>query len=443
LKIVLGAVALVLGLVIAYLVVSGNWMIGLGLIVAVPAIILLHNHPILGLAAWLMFVPFLVSDGLGSLRLVYWIIHRGLPLMTVIIMASIAIFSDDPATTVVWYYDRVIVPIFLYLLVRLLAPNEEDLRRLLPVFLFIVLTQSLFGFLYVSVRGVLPSAWLSQGGVRATGSLGGSESVYTVTVLFAAALVLHIGLARQRWDFWKLLSIAAFAAAMLAVFFSFSRAGWLAMMVLLGGLIYLYPKFMTRLALVGTPVVLLVAGGLLASQLDYASERLYSGDSEESALSRLPVILASIRMFEEKPAFGWGYGNFDRFDREFQGGVPGLYVPDKDHASHNIYLTILAEQGLSGLLLYLMPMLVLIPASVKRWKTMPRNGLWSRKLLLILWLLLATHVAVNNFSNMRIVFGLGLWWMTVALIAVMVFGPNRQNEVRSGSTTAPDRPAVK
>jgi hypothetical protein len=44
----------------------------------------------------------------------------------------------------------------------------------------------------------------------------------------------------------------------------------------------------------------------------------------------------------------------------------------------------------------------------------------SRKLVGIMWLALLAHVVVNNFSNMKVVYGLGLWWLTLGLIASLV-----------------------
>jgi O-antigen ligase len=212
----------------------------------------------------------------------------------------------------------------------------------------------------------------------------------------------------------KLLLIAIFAACLLAVFFSFSRASWLAGLAVMIGLMFIYPKFVTRFAMLALPFLLIFAGIFLVDQLTYADDRL---NSDQSALGRLPVILASVEMFKAKPALGWGYGNFDLYDRQFQGRVGDLVAPEKDHASHNVYLTILAEQGIVGLALVLAPVIGLAILSVKRWSSLPAEGFWSRKLLLIFWLTIVAHIVVNNFSNMRIVFGLGIWWISLALIA--------------------------
>jgi hypothetical protein len=44
------------------------------------------------------------------------------------------------------------------------------------------------------------------------------------------------------------------------------------------------------------------------------------------------------------------------------------------------------------------------------------EGFANRKLLALLWLALLAHLVVNNFSNMRVEFGLGLWWLTLGLV---------------------------
>jgi O-antigen ligase len=341
-------------------------------------------------------------------------------------LVSIPFVSADPMTTFYHFYDRVIIPMCLYLIVRLLAPTQEELRRLLPALFFLCLTQAIFGVIYVTARDLLPAPWLRESGQRATGSLL-SPGVYSTTLTFAAMLLLHAALSLKSKNInkFKPLLIGVFILAMLAVFFTFSRASWIVGVFVIAGFLYMYPKFMFRIALVATPVVLLLAGGLLVAQLSYASNRLYSAGSEQSALSRLPVVLASIRMFEAKPVLGWGYGNFDNFDRQFQERVGDLVAPDKDHASHNLYLTILAEQGLIGLLLYLVPAIGLLLLSIKKWSYLPSQGFWGKKLLLIFWLAILSHVVVNNFSNMRVVFGLGIWWMALAFIATILSGANQ------------------
>jgi O-antigen ligase len=166
----------------------------------------------------------------------------------------------------------------------------------------------------------------------------------------------------------------------------------------------------------------------LHDQIDFAHDRLVSEQSAESALTRLPVLYASIRMFQSKPLFGWGYEQFDRFDRAFQGRVGNLISPEKDFGSHNLYLTILAEQGVVGLILFLGPAVYWLLRSKAGSTNIPRTGFVDRKLLGTLWLVLASHFIANNFSRMLIPFGLGMWWVALGFIASMVHYYSPQSE---------------
>jgi O-antigen ligase len=334
--------------------------------------------------------------------------------------ASVIYLSNSVMATTYYVYDRIFVPMCLYLLIRFTNPSEKDLRRLFPVFIFIVVSQSIIGILSWSAPQVLPSAWLTRAGSRTTGSLR-AYSVFTTSLAFCGYLILQSALNHKLSKTVRGLFYFLFILSYFMIFLSFSRGSWLASIVALLGTAVLYPRFVWRLLLTVTPIVIIALSvGLLSAEAQRASHRFYSAESEEAALSRLPIYYASYRMFEAKPLFGWGYGNFDRFDRLFQERVGELISPVKDHASHNLYLTIAAEQGFIGLFLFLAPMLWWLIKSIKAFPKLPPEGFWSRKLLVIFWLMLAFHIIVNNFSNMRVVFGLGMWWMILGLIAVMV-----------------------
>lgn len=438
-----------LSMAVAYLIVDGNWTFALGLIVAVPALLLLQEFPLLGLMIWLLLTPFaVVTDG-GTMRKIYWLIHRALPVVmvgiivvksllhvdkrklpglgwgelamagyVVVSVVSIIYLSENVQATFYIYYDRVIIPMMLYLFVRLTNLGEQDLRWLLPVLIFIVISQSIIGILSWVAPQFLPSYWLNRQGLRTTGSLR-SYSVFASTMVFCGLVILHMVLSgklqsKRPW-YLALVSLTFFM-----VFFSFSRGSWLGGMLVVLGLFYIYPKFILRYVTIAVPIVaIVISGGMLSNYASYAGQRLYSDNSEQTALSRLPVFYASYRMFQAKPLFGWGYTNFDRYDRQFQERVAG-FSPVKDHASHNVYLTLIAEQGAIGLSLFLAPVFWWLMQTMRVWSRMPTAGVMNRNLVFLLWLVILDHVVVNNFSNMKIVFGLGLWWITLGLIATLV-----------------------
>jgi hypothetical protein len=457
---VVGAVTA--GAMVAYLIVGGSTpsvsspirgVVAAGVLLVTPAaFVVVHRYPLSAVLVWLAFTPFLQENAAGtSGRMMYWALHRGLPPAVLIMIGlgvllrvnprrvprpgwpellmlgylvasylSVAYLSDAPTATAYHLYDRVFVPMCLYLIVRLQDPDEDDLRRMLPVMLFLLLAQTLIGLVSWAAPGALPGAWLNREGLRTTGSLI-HPNVYGSTMIIAGALLLHFGMSDSRSWLRRWLLGGLFLVALAMVFMTYTRASWIAALVVTLGLFFMYPRFMAKLGAVAIVLaVVLVTSGLVDRQIEAAQARFLSERSEDSALSRLPVIYASFRMFESRPVAGFGYGNFDRFDREYQSRVGNLVAPDKDHASHNLYLTLLAEQGLTGFVLYTGPAVLWLLASLSTFRRIPPDGLAGRRLLVVLWLALASQLVVNNFSNMRIVFGLGLWWLILGMIGALV-----------------------
>lgn len=441
----------------ALLVSRGLWFLVIGAVLAVPIGLLFHRNPLLALGIWLVIAPFLQEvQANGTGRKVYWLFHRGLPvaILGLIVLSrlagltrrkltfswievmlggyllvsvlSIQFSSPSVLATTYHLYDRVAIPLAIYLLVRWCPPGRRNLEAAVPIVAFLLLVQLGAGVLQWVAPDLVPQTWLDRAGTRTTGSLG-HPNVYGTVVLAAGAFLLHMGqtMARPRIPRWCY--SLAFGASVVAAFLTLSRASWLAAIVAMAVMASVYKQAVVRLAaamaIAGVVVVLAFP---VEPLIERAANRFYSEQSEESALSRLPVVLASIRMFEARPVTGWGFGNFDLYDRQFQGRVGDLFVPEKDHASHNLYLTILAEQGLVGFVLYVGPAVGLFVLSVKAYRTLPRDGPSGRGLLVVLWLIPVTHFVVNNFSNMKVPFGLGMYWLSIGLIAGIVSPPRRQ-----------------
>jgi hypothetical protein len=197
----------------AYLLVGGQVVLALTLLLAFPAFLVLQRYPIAVIGVWLLVAPFLTSNEAGtSARSVYWLVHRALPVVAVLAVVatrllrirsrplptlawpelamlaylvysalSIAFTSPDAQATLYLLYDRVLIPMALYLLVRLLEPGERQLRVLLPILGFVLLSQALIGTLAWIAPGILPESWLGREGSRTVGSLQ-HPNVYGTTL---------------------------------------------------------------------------------------------------------------------------------------------------------------------------------------------------------------------------------------------------------------------
>jgi O-antigen ligase len=121
-----------------------------------------------------------------------------------------------------------------------------------------------------------------------------------------------------------------------------------------------------------------------------------------------------------RPFLGWGYGNYDSAKQPFLRRVGGVQIYET--TSHNTYLTVAAELGLIVLLLYLFPTVWWLFRSAKVRRQLPRAGLLSLPVLLLLWLVMGHMFVVTNLMDMirYYPFGTTLWWLVLGLIANIV-----------------------
>jgi O-antigen ligase len=446
----LAGLGMVLSLGVAELTSRDTYLMAIAVTVVLPIAAALYRRPIAVVVIWMLLAPLvMVVEGAGP-RQMFWLVHRLLPLAAlaatllgpvlgraarrlprpglielcmvgylVATLLSIAATSGDRFADAYVLYDRVAVAMVIFLVLRLNAPDDRTIERWFPVLVALVLTQAFFGVLSWLAPGLLPDPWLNRAGSRTTGSLR-HPNVYGITLLFGAALAFHIGRAAPARSLRRMASVVVLLAGATMTFLTLSRAAWLAALIVLAGLLWLHPRALAKAAFAMVPVVLLVIStGVLGITGEGVSRRLYSDASEESALSRLPVVVASVRMFEARPITGWGYNRFDDYDQEFQEGITGLFVPTKDHASHNLYLTILAEQGLVGLSFYLGPALILAWRTARHRRYL-RERPRDRELVATAWLVVTAQFVVTMFSNLRIPFGFGVWWICLALVAVVL-----------------------
>src|SRR5512143_3598314 len=252
----LGLIA-AMGLVMAYLATTGNWRMAIAIIALPVMIVVMHRYPFFTMTVWLLLDPFLLTSTTASERAVYWVTHRALPPLTIVVillsallgiskrklprlgwpelgmlgyvvasLLSIGYLNNSPVATTFLFYDRVISPMLLYLVVRLTVPDEADMRRLMPAVLFLGVSQSVIGILSWFDPQLLPPVWLELAGLRTTGSLI-NTTVYSTTLMFSGLLVLHYGL-NQKTRVVRNLFIFAFVLVVFCALISFSRASWLA-----------------------------------------------------------------------------------------------------------------------------------------------------------------------------------------------------------------------
>jgi O-antigen ligase len=176
----------------------------------------------------------------------------------------------------------------------------------------------------------------------------GALGAYIGAALVCAVAVLA-------WKGPRSLTLPAILLIPLSVpvmFFTYSRGPVLAAaaVIVLVALVANRARWPSVLVFATVGILIFAAWGNISSSAVYR-DRL---GVTETVSTRDEIQHVTLELFREKPLFGWGYNTFDKAK---------LTVPDRDPrfdglSSHSTFLTVLAELGVVGLALLLLPWIV-------------------------------------------------------------------------------------
>jgi O-antigen ligase len=344
--------------------------------------------------------------------------HVNLPLTLYLgfVMLSLVVAQDVSLSLFeVFLYVQLYL---VYLYVANSVRNREDVLFVLSMLLIGGVVESLLiiGLKFTSIEtAVLGPAHIyvesdpTSGWRRVGGTMGPNEAgAYLSVVLTFAASVLFTNIGRT----YKRLAVAVLVFGQIAIIFTFSRGGWLALLVAVSAL--------CAIAWHGSGFSLKVPAVILALLLlyipfhDTISTRLFSNDNG-AAESRIPLMDLAFRIISANPILGVGSNNFsvvmnDYLSGEFRSRNAFLFVV------HNKYLLIWAETGILGLLAFLAFLLGTLRKGWQCWKVQDR-------LLSPLALGLAAgicgymvHMGVDHFRNRA---AQQLLWLIAGLLVAM------------------------
>lgn len=212
--------------------------------------------------------------------------------------------------------------------------------------------------------------------------------VATVVLIVRDRLSLRAGLA----------ALAFLAVAWLGLLISFSQSSFAALLVAVLALTAIVWRWKSLLALVA---VLMVAAGIALTQprLMHAIRHHSPSGLNKASGGRASLIVVGIRIAEAHPSRGVGLGGFEHAYSKRTGKQP------KKSASHNTPVTVAAEEGAPGLLIFLWLVGALLLAAYRR----INHGIYGRMALAAGLALLAIFVhslAYNDFFEDPTTWGL-------------------------------------
>lgn len=188
---------------------------------------------------------------------------------------------------------------------------------------------------------------------RAAGiSINPNLSAYNICV--AAAVYLSISDKENK----SVLFVPLIVFISISVFFTLSRGGFILLLtfIVLAGYRFIRRSFKSRMFfIVGAPLSIVALAGAAMSYTSFSSNSttakrlaMFTGEAAfiASDESRLQIAGAHLITFGDAPLLGTGYGDTYTVNNEV------------GHSTHNIYIKILLELGMFGLVLYLLSLLV-------------------------------------------------------------------------------------
>jgi putative inorganic carbon (hco3(-)) transporter len=352
------ACALALGL--AALFRSWPWLLPVLALACVPARIGIH----IGDSSSKLLVPLYVVIA-GGVVLLAWDLLAGDEIVRELrrVSAPLALFVAWTSVSILWTRDvhdgatellAFYVPFtLLAICVARLPWHELGLRVLYVELAAMGLAFAVVGFYQYDTRDIFQNPKVITANAYApffrVNSVFWDPSIYG-RFLVVAMLPSVVLLARNRLPRWAPLAAAAALAVMWAgLLISFSQSSFAALLVVVAGAAFLFWRWR---ALIVIAVAAAVLAGIAVAQpkVRHQLQQHTVHGLNEASSGRASLVAVGIRIAEANPARGVGVGGFKRAYAKrthLKGKEP------KTAASHNTPVTVAAETGAPGILLYL------------------------------------------------------------------------------------------
>lgn len=240
---------------------------------------------------------------------------------------------------------------------------------------------------------------------------------YGAMLAFFFPILIGLALNSESTGFTKLAAWGFLFFYTLAIILSYTRAAWVSLIAAIAVMLIMHFKVKFR-------TLLIIAGAIISIALfnidkllmkleknrqdssDNLTEHVQSISnisSDASNLERLNRWSSAIRMFKEKPLFGWGPGTYmfkyAPFQRASEKTIISTNAGDAGNA-HSEYIGPLAESGVMGAVSILAIVVAFAFTAFKLYYKLPKGR--TKMLVLSIFLGLITyfvHGALNNFLD--------------------------------------------
>lgn len=243
------------------------------------------------------------------------------------------------------------------------------------------------------------------------------HTAYGAILAFFVPILVGYSFSKEFTPTSRWLSMLGMGIVFMGLFLSYSRAAWLSVTASL--IVYLIVKFRIKFRYVFMTVVTLVIlffafrwqiVDMLEDNKQDSSQDLIEHvqsmaniSSDASNLERINRWQSALRLFHEKPMFGWGPGTYQFVYAPFQRSKEKTIISTNAGdlgAAHSEYLGPLAESGMLGMLTFIALVIAVIYSGIKLYGRTEDKRVKVTVLCIMLGLVtFFVHGLLNNFSE--------------------------------------------
>jgi len=399
---------------------------------------------------------FVLMLALGRLRLnIGWPISGAMVALAVYFTASAIISGFETRSPVTVHYRLIggyLFPFTVFVLLLHAVRHERHLRQI-AVFFFVISAYLTFTG-WMEYFRFWPLVWPRfiadpSVGIHWTRVRG----PFVMSAAMGLALVYcyfnNLVLARQLRGAGRWIIYALNLLVLPVLFWTKTRSVWVAFLLCCAVWFAYSRRRTSRAVWVSFLITLSVLVGIFNLENFLSDRREVGGFTDlEPVYLRLGLALISKNMFLDRPLFGVGFGHFRDFAPQYAHDPSSPYYAFATTAlEHNNLLSILAETGLVGVVLYLALIVMILRLSVRLFRKIPQTapGFINRDLIVLYWILVLAYLidgtlretSDNPFAN-SLFFGLSA--VVVALDTLLGRAPLERFAVPAGRPPAPTLP---
>lgn len=268
---------------------------------------------------------------------------------------------------------------------------------------------------------------------------------YGAAIAMFIPFLLGFSLNREiNWK-WRIVSAILLGIFITGLIFSYTRAAWISLLGALAMFLILKFKISNKIVyalivigiggvvLMQDRILIKMEGNKVESSTDFSKhiKSISNITSDASNLERINRWNCAIRMFKEKPVFGWGPGTYQfkyaPFQHSDEKTIISTNAGDGGNA-HSDYLGSLAESGLFGMLNYILVCIMIYITGTRTYRKLKDKRLKmivaSALCGLVTYII---HGALNNFLDIDKI-AVPFWGFAAMIVAIELYHIKEEKE---------------